>query len=166
MSVPGIADTTDSVSGLDAGRRYYVRVVAVAADGRESAWSDPASAIATIDAPATPGVAVTIPGAVRASSAGGWVHYPGSGSYYYAQGTASTSCPSGTSVQYAFQAEYTGTTTVYGWTGWMGPHAYMVQPVAPWGIRFWAKARCVGPDATSGESGVGSACRLRTGGGC
>ncbi len=161
-----VSGTATTVSGLVAGTRYYVRVRASAADGRESAWSETVEVVTPLDAPSTPSVMVTIPGAVRSGSAGGWVNPSGAGNWYYAEVQATSNCPTGTTVQYAFQAQYTGTSTVYGWTGWMGPSAYMVQPTTGYGIRFWAKARCVGSAATSGESGVGSACRLASGGSC
>ena len=163
----GIATTNQSIGGLDAGRRYHARVRAIAADGELGPWSDVASAITALGAPGAPSVAVTIATGTRLTSSCCWVDLPDPpGMYYYAQGSASSRGPAGTSIQYRFQAQYTGTSTVYGWTGWMGPDAYMTRPLDGYGVRFFAQARCVGADAVSGGSGTGSGCRMRSGAGC
>lgn len=157
---------TSTLRGLVAGQRYYLRVRAVAS-GATTPWSATAQAVTAVDPPAAPGVTVSIPGLARSVSACCWVVPPGSGStWYYAQGTASASCPAGTSTQYRFAGQYTSDPSPSAWTGWMGPDGFMVGPRAGYGVRFLAQARCVGPDASSSESGTGSACRLNGGGGC
>lgn len=117
--------------------------------------------------PGTPSLSVTVPGAVRSSGAGSWVDPPDSaGNWYFAQGSAGASCRSGSSPQYRFQAQYTGTSTVYGWTGWMGADAFMVAPRDGYGVRFWVQARCVGPSGASPESATAGGCRMRSGASC
>jgi len=165
MAVADITETNHTATGLPPGARLHGRVRAHAADGRVSEWSNVATAITQIAAPATPSVSVSIDGNTRHSDDGAWVDPPTTGTWFYAQGRAQTSCP-GSSVQYRFQVQYTGDSTIYGWTGWMGPDAFTVQPLGTGGVRFWAQARCVGRDAASGESGVGGACLRSGGGGC
>jgi len=161
-----VGSTDARVSGLLPGRRYWARVLALAADGRESEWSSSANGVTAIDSPGRPSVDVTIPGATRSASQGGWVDPPDPGTWFYARGRAASSCPSGTTIRYRFQAQYTSPTTLYGWTGWMGRDAYMVQPTSGWGVRFFAQARCEGRDANSSPSSTGSGCRMSGGGSC
>ena len=118
-------------------------------------------------APGTPSISVTIPGGVRSSGAGGWINPPrSSGNWFFAQGSASASCESGSSPQYRFQAQYTGTSTVYGWTGWMGPDGVMVAPSDGFGVHISVQARCVGPGGASPESSTAGGCRMRSGAAC
>jgi hypothetical protein len=165
-STEAIEGTGNAYASLSQGRRYYARVRGVDAMGRAGEWSNIASAVTPIDAPGTPSVSVTIPGATRPSAACCWVTPPGGTTWYYAQGHASSNCPVGTNIEYRFQAQYTSPATIYGWTGWGGPDAFMINPNAPYGVRFFAQARCVGVGGTSDPSGTGSGCRLRSGGGC
>ena len=123
--------------------------------GRPDAASPPVPS-----APGTPSLSVTVPDAVRSSGAGAWIDPPDSGNWYFAQGSASASCAAGSSPEYRFQAQYTGTRPVYGWTGWMGPDAFMVAPIRGYGVRFWVQARCVGPGGASADSGTASGCRM------
>ncbi len=167
VATAAITDTSAILAATRAGRRYYVRVRAVAADGRISAWSDVANAITSIAAPGTPSVTVTIPGSVRSSTSGGWVLAPPSaGTWYYAQGHAASSCTGGAAISYRYQTEYIPGSTINGWTGWMGADAFMVRPNPGYGVRFWAQARCTGPDASSSASGTGTGCRMRSGASC
>ncbi len=152
--------------GLSPGRRYHARVRAIDALGRPGPWSEIVSAVTPIGAPSTPSVSVSIPGATRPAAACCWVTPPGGSQWYYAQGHASSGCPSGTSVEYRFQAQYTSPTTIYGWTGWGGPDAFMINPNPGYGVRFFAQARCVTSEASSPASGTGVGCRMRSGAGC
>lgn len=160
--------TDHAYTGLSQGRRYHARVRAIDRLGRAGEWSDVASAVTSVDAPGTPSVSVTIPSGVRATTACCWIEVPvPAGNYYFARGVASSSCPAGTNIEYRFRAHYTpGGSPSYPWAGWGGAEAFAQIPLPNNGVRFYALARCVGPDAVSASSGEGSGCRHRSGGGC
>lgn len=153
--------TTTSFSGLNAGKRYYVRVRARGSQDRVSEWSDVASNVTLLNAP-TPKLNLIVETKNPIRYPGGlWIEPPdtGPGQYYYAQGTASAECPAGTTAQYQFSANYdngprknfTAPSTVN--------VAYIVAPLDR--ITYYVKARCVGPDRTSQDSPEVSACRRR-----
>lgn len=151
--VPGVTGTTYAATGLTQGKTYWFRVFAKV--GSVSSTASPtASATTTINAPTGVSITTTIPGTIRAYAAGDWVAWissPASGNWYFAQGTASATCPSGTTRQFQHGANYNSPTTFYGYTSWdTTATKYMVDPYSGYAIRFHVNARCVGSDATSG----------------
>jgi len=152
---------TLALGSLTQGKQYYFRVFALVGSVTSVA-SSTATATTTISTPAKPSLSAKTPGTTRAYSSGDWIAWidsPSSGNWYYSQGTASgSSCP-GNSRQFSFRARYSGTSDVYGWTGWTTDASrYMVRPYSPYKIKFEVRARCVGDDATSGTSSVDEAC--------
>lgn len=146
---------TQAITGLTPGKTYYCRVYALVGTVSSDA-SASASATTTISAPTGVSVSANDTGSVRAYSAGDWIQWndsPASGNWYYAWGTASGSCASGTTRQFRFGANYTSPTTFLGWTGWETTTTkYRVSPSSGYGVRFHVEARCVGSNATSSTS--------------
>jgi prepilin-type N-terminal cleavage/methylation domain-containing protein len=147
-TVTGITGTTHVATGLQQGRTHYFRVYALV--GATSSVASPtASATTTITAPTGVSVSANDTGSVRAYAAGDWIQWndsPSSGNWYYAWGTGSGSCPSGSTRQFRFGANYTSPTTFLGWTGWETTSTkYRTSPYSGYGVRFHVEARCVGP---------------------
>jgi prepilin-type N-terminal cleavage/methylation domain-containing protein len=156
--------TSYAYGGAQQGTIYYVRVQAVVGSAT-SAWSGSVSTITSVNTPGAPSVGASRPGAIKSSTSGGWfpgtVFLSGSGNYYYAVGTASAGCPSGSYPVYNMTAHYnvkpsgapqdyaTGSTTSGTW--------YAIQPLSGYNITFGANAYCQGPNAASGTSGTNSA---------
>lgn len=152
--IPSVTGTSYAATGLTQGKTYWFRVFAKV--GSVSATASPtASATTTINTPTGVGISTSVPGAIRPYAAGDWVAWidsPASGNWYYAQGSASGSCPSGTSVEFQHGANYNSPSTFYGYTGWSGTSTkYMVAPYSGYAIRFHVNVRCVGSNATSGS---------------
>lgn len=160
-SVTGITGTSQAITGLPQGKTHYFRVYALVG-AVPSAASATASATTTVNTPSTPSAAAYTPGSTRPYSAGDWVAFTGSpqsGNWYYSYGTGSVSCPSGTTKQYSFLAQYSSPTTQYGWTSFSSDTTrYMIRPNSPYKVKFYVRARCAGTNATSGVSGYDTAC--------
>jgi prepilin-type N-terminal cleavage/methylation domain-containing protein len=159
-SITAIATSSRAVTGLTQGETYWFRAYAVVS-GTSSTASPSANATTTISGPSGVGVSASDNGTVRAYSAGDWIHWFSGdctcGNWYFAVGTGSGSCASGTTRQMRFGANYTSPTTFRGWSGWgTGTQGFMVSPNSPYGIRFHVEVRCVGSDATSGSVGATS----------
>jgi prepilin-type N-terminal cleavage/methylation domain-containing protein len=152
-SITAIATSSRAVTGLTQGKTYWFRAYAVVSSTSSTA-SPSASATTTISGPSSVSVSATDSGTVRAYASGDWIHWFSGdctcGNWYYAVGTGSGSCASGTTRQMRFGANYTSPTTFRGWSGWgTGTQGFMVSPNSPYGIRFYVQVRCVGTDATS-----------------
>jgi hypothetical protein len=151
--IAGVTGNSSVVSGLTQGKTYWFRVFAKVGSASSTA-SPSANRTTSINTPTSVSITTTIPGGIRAYAAGDWVAWissPSSGNWYYAQGTAGGSCPSGTTRQFQHGANYNSPTTFYGYTGWSTTATkYMVDPYSGYAIRFHVNARCVGSDATSG----------------
>jgi len=153
-TITGITSSVRAVTGLTQGERYWFRAYAVVSSTSSDA-SPSDDATTSISGPSSVSISSSVPNAIRAYASGNWIYWNSSnctcGNWYYAVGTASASCPSGSSRQFRFGSNYTSPTTFRGWTGWTtGTQRFMVQPYNPYGIRFHVQARCVGSDATSG----------------
>lgn len=152
-TITGIGSSVRAVTGLTQGKTYWFRAYAVVS-GTSSTASPSDSSTTNISSPSSVSVSASDPGAVRAYASGGWIYwdeYCTCGNWYYAVGTGSGSCASGTTRQFRFGANYTSPTTFRGWTGWStATQRFMVSPYSPYGIRFHVQARCVGSNATSG----------------
>lgn len=146
-TVTGITATSYVATGLQQGTLFYWRVYALV-NATSSTASPTANATTTVNAPTSVSVSANDTGSVRAYAAGDWIQWndsPASGNWYYAWGTGSGSCPSGTTRQFRFGANYTSPTTFLGWTGWETTSTkYRVSPNSGYGVRFHVEARCVG----------------------
>lgn len=148
FAATGVTGTSRAITGLTQGQIYYFKVYALV--GAVSSLASPtANATTTINNPTSVSVNSVRPGAIRPYGDGDWVAWidsPSSGNWYYAYGTASGTCPSGSTIQYQHASNYNSPTTQYGYTGWSGiATKYMVQPNSGYSIRFLANVRCVGP---------------------
>lgn len=165
-TVTGITGTSQVVTGLTQGQTRYFRVYALVGAVSSNSPSPTANATTTVNTPGTPSMGAYTPGTVRPYASGYWVNFsnsPQSGNWYFSYGSASGSCPSGTSIQYNFSAQYSSPTTLYN-TGWTGTGTwYMVRPNSPYKVKFLAQVRCVGANATSAASGQNQACASNTG---
>lgn len=153
-SITGITGTSQAVTGLTQGKSYWFRVYAlVGAVSSSPSVSPTATATTTISAPTSVSVSANDTGSVRPYASGDWIQWndsPSSGNWYYAWGTGSGSCASGTTREFQFGANYTSPTTFLGWTGWETTATkYRVSPYSGYGVRFHVNARCVGSNATS-----------------
>lgn len=156
--INSIAGISQAVTGLQQGTTLYFRVYALVG-ATSSLASSSANATTTVNAPTGVSVSANDTGSVRAYAAGDWIQWndsPAAGNWYYAWGTGSGSCPSGTTRQFRFGANYTSPTTFLGWTGWETTATkYRVSPNSGYGVRFHVEARCVG-SAGNVSSSVGS----------
>lgn len=154
-----IVEGTDfTFTDLTHGKRYFARIRAHSAT-QASDWSGSESAVSHLAAPSRPAMAVSFPG-TRNGSERGWLE-PVSGTYYCARGVASgASCPAGTTRQFRLRGRYfqgSYNQAFKPWTEWASfDDAYMIRPIENNGTEFQAVARCVGADATSAESELGS----------
>jgi hypothetical protein len=166
-AVNGITATSQAVSGLSAGSRYYFRAYALNEASVESGSSNSVNAITSINAPDSPSVSVSIPGAVRSASSGPWAKSPSgnptSGNWYYARASVTSStCASGTSRTLRARIQYSSPQTYGSWTSWTASSSfYAVQPSSPYGIRFQVQSRCSTSLNTSSSSSSGYGCRYR-----
>ena len=159
-NLSGLTGTSRAVTSLTEGQTKYFRLYAYV--GATSSLASPsANATTTISNPTNVSVSSVRPGAIRPYGDGDWVAWidsPSSGNWYYAYGTASGTCPSGSTVQYQHASNYNSPATQYGYTGWSTTTTkYMVQPNSGYSIRFLANVRCVGPSGViSGTVNVAS----------
>ncbi len=163
-----ITTTTQVVTGLSAGSRYYFRVFAVNESGTGPS-SNVVNCITTISAPDSPSVAASIPGGARAWNSGTWAKTyqgaPTSGTWYYAQASISSStCASGTTREQRARIQYNSPTTWGAWTGYTTSTTfYAINPSSGYGIRFQVQTRCKTSLYTSSASSSGYGCRWSSG---
>lgn len=163
-----ITDTSQVVTGLSAGSRYYFRVFAVNESGTGPS-SNVVNCITTISAPDSPSVAASIPGSARAWNSGTWAKtyqgLPTSGTWYYAQASVSSStCAAGTTREQRARIQYNSPTTWGAWTGYTTSTTfYAIGPSSGYGIRFQIQTRCETSHYTSAGSSYGYGCRWASG---
>src|SRR5690606_21038869 len=99
-SISGITSTSQEISGLSQGARYYVR--AYASSGIEVGPGNTVNPITTISTPSTPSVSASYPGTAQSYSSGTWARNlygtpaPGAsgGAYFNRASLSGSSCPS------------------------------------------------------------------------
>lgn len=167
-TIDDITGTSQAVTGLSQGVRYYFGLYAVS-EGGDSPRSNIANSITTINAPDSPSVSASIPGSARAWNSGTWARdylgRPTSGNWYYAQASISSStCPSGTSREWRARVQYNSPTTWGAWSSWTtGTYIYAIGPSSGYGMRYQAQTRCYTSVADSPGSSYGYGCRWASG---
>ena len=152
-TVTGITGTSRTITGLNQGDSYYVRVYAMV--GSASSGASPTGGDTTAVAkPDAPSISAHQPDDTRSSSSGGWIRDPGGSQWYYAYAEATDKCPANTTPLFRFRAEYSADAA-----GTPGPgdpvHTdvdgstrdtwYMIRPTATYRIKFGAQNMCKSP---------------------
>lgn len=175
-SFPSPASTTTTgtyktVTGLTQGKTYWMRVQANGSD-KNSSWSNTVSRTTGISTPSAPSVSAAYTSTTRnidsgdirwipAESGSTWYPPGGSGNWLTTELSISSSCPSGTTKQYYVYYRLNNLHS-YGTRGW-STYSLWWGIRNTWdgtdsGVRYAAKVRCAGSNATSPESGVSYAC--------
>jgi prepilin-type N-terminal cleavage/methylation domain-containing protein len=156
---------TVTIGSLLQGQIYYARVYALVGSVSSVASSSD-NATTTVNTPGAISVSADRPGAVRASTASGWMpgttFSSGAGNYYYADGSVNdSSCPSGTVENFNWTSKYSAappsgpqTQTNSGTTR---QTEYVVQPTSGYSVKFSVSEFCNGTDANSSATATVSA---------
>lgn len=161
-SISGITSTSQEISGLSQGARYYIR--AYASSGIEVGPGNTVNPITTISTPAAPSVSVSYPGGAQNAGTGKWAKTydgdPTSGNYYYNRASLSgSSCASGTTRYFRARMQYSSPSTWGPWTSYGTTSTIVAINVnSPWGIRFQVQSQCRTSLISSSTSSSGYGC--------
>ncbi len=160
-TINNISGTSRVVTGLQQGRTWYFRVSANVGSV-PSAPSAGVSATTTLDTPNSLSFGAARPAGVYSTGNSNWLpgqnFSEGSGNYYYAYGSVSGGCPSGSSMAVWMRGRYNSPTTWYSANWTYQPTWVIISPTSGYQAIFEAYARCDGPNTSSAQVYLGTRC--------
>jgi len=157
-SISGIAGTSQAVTGLQEGTKWYFRVIAYVST-TPSVPSSVVNGTTGEDGASNLSVSAVRTGTTSRYDTGNWIVTPAPTNWYYAYTNVSATCPSGSYAVYNVANSYDGTGADSGSTGaTTGTYWQSKQPLSGYWIKFSMQAYCQGPNTNSGWSGWVSLC--------